>query len=386
MRQQERQPSALRRRVSLVFGTRPEAIKLCPVVRALSESNHLAPHICVTGQHRELLDQVLAAFDVKADVDLRVMTPNQTLAALSSKLLTSIDEYLVSHAPELVLVQGDTTSTLCAAMAAFYRRIPVAHVEAGLRTGNLGSPFPEELNRVVTSRIAALHFAPSEASRDNLLREGVNPNTIWVTGNTVVDALLMAISKVSAAPVCVPGVPESILVDGRTVVLVTGHRRENIGQGFEAICLAIRELADRFRDAAFIYPVHLNPSVRQSVFRILEGVANVHLVEPLEYLPFVRLLQRSSLVLTDSGGVQEEAPALGKPVLVLRDTTERPEVVAVGAARLVGTSTQAIVSAATEILQQETIRQAMSVPASPYGDGNASGRIVAACEQFLQRE
>jgi UDP-N-acetylglucosamine 2-epimerase (non-hydrolysing) len=365
------------KRIALIFGTRPEAVKLCPLVLELREHPEFQPHVCVTGQHREMLDQVLGVFDVRPDVDLNLMQPDQTLAGFTARAIAAIDDYLRDYQPEIVLVQGDTTTTLCAALAAFYGRIPIGHVEAGLRTWNKSSPFPEEINRVMTSRLADLHFAPTARSKENLLAEGVSADRIFVTGNTVIDALHLAVEKVRKEPPEIPGVPPELLNgDSRPLVLITGHRRENFGAGFRSICEAIAELAERFPDTAFVYPVHLNPNVRKPVFELLSGRTNIHLIEPLSYLPFVALMNRSTLVLTDSGGVQEEAPGLGKPVLVLRDTTERPEAVEAGTVRLTGTVKQAVVDNVTMLLSDPQVYNAMSHAVNPYGDGKACQRIV----------
>jgi len=367
------------KKISFIFGTRPEAIKLCPLVLELKKHREFEPHVCVTGQHRQMLDQVLEVFEVAPDVDLNLMQPDQTLAGLTARVITAIDQYLAEYKPDMVIVQGDTTTSFCAALAAFYRRIPVGHVEAGLRTWNKFSPFPEEINRTITSRIADLHFAPTQWAKENLLKEGVPEDRIFVTGNTVIDALHIAIEKVRKNPPAIPSLPKELLNGDsqKPVVLITGHRRENFGAGFESICQAISELSKRFPDVAFVYPVHLNPNVRKPVFDILSGRDNVYLIEPLSYLPFVALMNRSRLVLTDSGGVQEEAPGLGKPVLVMRDTTERPEAVTAGTVKLVGTDRRMIVDEVSTLLTDEKSYTAMANAVNPYGDGNACQRIVA---------
>jgi len=374
--------------VALVFGTRPEAIKLCPLVLALQDHPTLRPHVCVTGQHRGMLRQVLEAFEIRPDVDLELMQPNQTLAELTARAVAALDGCFADVEPDIVLVQGDTTTTLCAALCAFYRRIPVGHVEAGLRTGDKYSPFPEEINRVLASRVADLHFAPTETARQNLLREGVPEANVHVTGNTVIDALLIALRKVRAAPPVVPDLPDVLqpanaaAEGGPPMVLITGHRRESFGAGFESICHAIATLSERFPEVHFVYPVHRNPNVRGPVHRILgaRGDGHIHLIEPLDYLPFVALMDRAALLLTDSGGVQEEAPSLGKPVLVMRDTTERPEAVEMGTSRLVGTEAASIVDATSQLLTAPTAHAAMANAANPYGDGRACERIVAVLE------
>ena len=373
------------KRISLIFGTRPEAIKLAPVALALQEAPDLDAHICVTAQHRRMLDQVLDTFSLAPDADLDLMRPDQSLAGLTSRAVTAVDAYLEAQRPDLVLVQGDTTTVFCAALAAFYRGVPVGHVEAGLRTGDLGAPFPEEANRVLTTRLAALHFAPTETARDNLLRENVPDDRIHVTGNTVIDALHLALARARRAPPAVPGLDERLLAGERPLVLVTGHRRENFGPGFEAVCRALARLAADFPDHAFVYPVHLNPRVQDPVRRILGGRDNVHLVEPLPYLAFVRLMDRCRLIVTDSGGVQEEAPGLGKPVLVTREKTERPEAVAAGTVALVGTDEERIVAAATRLLADEDAHAGMARSVNPYGDGRAAPRIVEICRRWLDQ-
>lgn len=372
-------------KVSLIFGTRPEAIKLCPLVLAMDREPDFEPRVCVTAQHRSMLDQVLDVFGVAPDADLDLMRPDQTLGGLTSRAIAAIDSYLEMENPDLVIVQGDTTTVLCAALAAFYRGVPVGHVEAGLRTWRKRSPFPEEINRVLTSRIADIHFAPTEWSADNLRDEGVPDADIHVTGNTVIDALHIARDKVLADPPAVPGLPEDLFGrrSGLPLVLVTGHRRENFGTGMRSICRAIRRLADEFPNVRFVYPVHLNPNVRGPVGELLSSRDNVHLLDPLPYPPFVRLMDRATLVLTDSGGIQEEAPALGKPVLVMRETTERPEGVDAGTVQLVGAGEDEIAAAAARLLTDRDAYLAMARAANPYGDGRACGRIVAACRDFL---
>jgi len=354
------------RKFTVLFGTRPEAIKLASLIHALSDHPGVEVRICVTGQHREMLDPVMAFFGLAADWDLRAMTPDQTLAGLSAHLLEGIDRVLAEWRPDGVVVQGDTTSTLMGALAAFYLRIPVYHVEAGLRTGDRFSPFPEEVNRRAASVMADWHFAPTERNREALRMEGVPDNRIHVTGNTVVDALLLARERLE------PDAEE----DGRRMVLITGHRRENFGPGFLRICEAIRALADRFPDVRFVYPVHLNPRVRDPVGRLLSDIPNVELLEPLSYPDFVRLLDRCHLILTDSGGVQEEAPTFGKPALVMRDTTERWEGIHAGTARLVGTDRDHIVTEVARLLTDDAAWHEMSRADNPYGDGQAAARIL----------
>ena len=311
------------KKISVILGTRPEAIKLCPAIIALKEDTFFDCRVCVTGQHREMLQQVLDVFGVVPDEDLSLMQPNQTLGGLTSRAIAAIDDYLVKEKPDVVMVQGDTTTVFAGALSAFYHHIPVAHVEAGLRTWNLESPWPEEANRVLTTRLAKWHFCPTERNKANLLRENVAEENIYVTGNTVIDALFIAKEMIKDNPPVISGLPDGLMCSNERVVLITGHRRENFGEGFEHICTAIQKLAERFRNVHFIYPVHLNPNVREPVGRIIGGHCgrNIHLIEPQSYLPFVALMNRSYLILTDSGGVQEEAPSLGKPVLVMRDTT-----------------------------------------------------------------
>lgn len=370
-------------KVAVLLGTRPEAIKLAPVVLALRRDPAFDCRVCVTAQHREMLDQALAAFGIVPDTDLNLMRARQTLAQLTARAMEALDGYLAVEQPRMVFVQGDTTTAFCSALAAFYHRIPVAHVEAGLRTGNLDAPWPEEANRVLTSRLAALHFAPTERARQSLLREGVPSERIAVTGNTGIDALLLARDRITTQPPEIPGLPAAC--DGARLVLITGHRRENFGAGFESICRAIATLATRFPAVQFVYPVHLNPGVREPVHVALGRGrhANVHLIEPLPYLSFVALMNRATLILTDSGGVQEEAPSLGKPVLVMRETTERPEAVEAGTVKLVGADTERIVAETSRLLTDADYYRTMSRTHNPYGDGQAAGRIVAVSREFL---
>lgn len=375
----------MQRKVVIVFGTRPEAIKLCPVILALKQNPAFDCRVCVTGQHKEMLYQVLDVFGVKPDVDLGLMRPNQTLAGLTARAITALDEYFERERPDVVMVQGDTTTVLAGALSAFYHHIPVAHVEAGLRTWNLESPWPEEANRQLTTRLAKWHFCPTVNNKKNLLREGVDEKDIYVTGNTVIDALLLAREKVEKLRGCEVerscGLPDGVIDSGRRMVLITGHRRENFGDGFEHICTAIKKLAEEFADVDFVYPVHLNPNVREPVNRILgqHCEKNVHLIEPQSYLPFVALMNRAYLILTDSGGVQEEAPSLGKPVLVMRDTTERPEAVSAGTVKLVGTGSDDIYRETRLLLTDKSAYAKMSQAVNPYGDGNAVKRI---CEML----
>jgi UDP-N-acetylglucosamine 2-epimerase (non-hydrolysing) len=373
-------------KISVIFGTRPEAIKLAPVIHALRADEAFECHVCVTAQHRQMLDQVLADFDIRPDTDLDLMHPGQSLGEISSRSIAAVDKYLGTEKPDLVLVQGDTVTVFCATLAAFFHHIPVGHVEAGLRTGNLQAPWPEEANRVLTTRLASLHFAPTEIARQNLLREGVVEDAIYVTGNTVIDALFLGLEKIRREPPPIPELGEAFLMDKAPMVLITGHRRENFGEGFESICQAIADLARRYPQTQFVYPVHLNPNVREPVMRILGGAnTNVRLIEPISYLPFVRLMERATLILTDSGGVQEEAPSLGKAVLVMRETTERPEGVNAGTVKLVGTSRSQIVTETSRLLDDVSAREKMARSVNPYGDGKAAPRIVKACREFLSK-
>jgi len=367
-------------KILVVFGTRPEAIKLCPVVLHLRRAYpDLSVKVCVTAQHRHLLDQVLKVFGVRPDYDLDCMRPGQTLFESTSNILSALGPVLIDERPDLLLVQGDTTTTLCGATAGFYAHVPVGHVEAGLRTGDFNQPFPEEFNRVLTGKIASLHFAATEWAAENLLNEGTDPTRITVTGNTGIDAVLYIRDRLHQG-LC----PEQhIPIDpNRRLILVTAHRRESFGDGFEQICAALAELAER-SDVEIVYPVHPNPNVRESVYRHLRGCSRVSLVEPMEYVPFVALLMQSSIVLTDSGGIQEEAPSLGKPVLVMRDKTERPEAVLAGTAKLVGTRRECIVEECNRLLDDPEAYGSMARAHNPYGDGRASQRIGATIRQFL---
>lgn len=372
------------RKIVVIFGTRPEAIKLCPVVLALKADPAFDCKLCVTGQHREMLQQVLDVFGVVPDVDFKLMQPNQTLAGLTARALTALDDYLAKEKPDVVMIQGDTTTVLAGALAAFYHHIPVAHVEAGLRTWNMESPWPEEANRQLTTRLAKWHFCPTENNRQNLLKEGVPAENIYVTGNTVIDALHMAREMVVKNPPKINGLPNEWFKSNNSprMVLITGHRRENFGEGFEHICMAIKKLAEEFPETHFVYPVHLNPNVRKPVNRILNIQTskrpNIHLIEPQGYLPFVALMNRACLILTDSGGVQEEAPSLGKPVLVMRETTERPEAVTAGTVKLVGTDFADICHDCAVLLTDERAYRGMACAVNPYGDGLSVGRIVDA--------
>ncbi|HKC49676.1 MAG TPA: UDP-N-acetylglucosamine 2-epimerase (non-hydrolyzing) [Myxococcota bacterium] len=370
-----------KKRIAVFIGTRPEAIKMAPVIAALQAASDFECTVVATGQHREMLRQVAKQFGFAVDADLDVMRPNQSLASLTAKLMEGIDGWLASGSPDMALAQGDTTTVLCAALACFYRRIPIGHVEAGLRTGNLLSPFPEEANRKLVSVLAGLHFAPTDSAREALLREGVPEAQIAVTGNTVIDALLLEIARQRESSVqraIDAALRDLIGADWSTrpFVLITGHRRENFGEGFEQICDAITTLAVEFADHRFVYPVHMNPNVREHVVERLEGLANVALIPPQDYQTFVALMSRCRLVLTDSGGVQEEAPSLGKPVLVMRDTTERPEGTTAGTALLCGARADRIVHETRRLLTDSQAYAAMATARNPYGDGRAAGRIV----------
>lgn len=372
-----------RKKIMLVFGTRPEAIKMAPLVHALkARPDRFETLVCVTAQHRQMLDQVLKIFDIQPDIDLDLMKPGQDLFDVTAAVLLGMRPVLAEHRPDVMLVHGDTTTALGAAIAGFYAGVDVGHVEAGLRTHDVRSPFPEEFNRQVAGKIARFHFAPTATSAANLEREGASRAQIFVTGNTVVDALLWALDRLdrdAGRREAVEGLLARQLGQGfgaRRFVLVTGHRRENFGPGFLEICAALKALAEAYAEVDFVYPVHLNPNVRQPVGELLSGLANVRLIEPLEYEPFITLLRRCHLVLTDSGGIQEEAPSLGKPVLVMRDVTERPEALEAGTVRLIGADRGRIVAAVTELLEDAAAYEAMARAHNPYGDGQASRRIV----------
>ncbi len=364
-----------------VFGTRPEAIKMAPLVRMLAGRSELETKICVTGQHRDMLDQVLDIFEIRPDYDLAVMKPNQDLTGVTTDVLQGLRSILAEEKPDWVLVHGDTTTSMAAAMAAFYARCRIGHVEAGLRTGNLLSPWPEEMNRVVTDSIADLLFAPTAAARQHLLLEKIEPSRVVVTGNTVIDALQIAVEKVRQKELRQKFDRDFSFLDaGKQLILVTAHRRESFGDGIRNICAALKTIAATMPDVELLYPVHPNPNILEPVTEMLSDIANIHLVSPQDYLPFVYLMDRADLILTDSGGVQEEAPALGKPVLVMRETTERPEAVAAGTVALVGTESEKIVSRTQHILRDEAVYQRFARAANPYGDGKACERIVAALQ------
>ncbi|TLX49906.1 UDP-N-acetylglucosamine 2-epimerase (non-hydrolyzing) [Pseudoalteromonas ruthenica] len=366
-------------KVLSVFGTRPEAIKMAPVVKTLANDSRFEARVCITAQHREMLDQVMALFAIKADYDLDIMQKGQSLNDVTCRILQGLAPVLDEFKPDIVLVHGDTATTFSASLAAFYQQIPVGHVEAGLRTGNLYSPWPEEANRKLTGALTQLHFAPTDTSKNNLLKENIDPSNVHVTGNTVIDALLDVVDKVNTEPSLSEQLQQQLaLAADEKVILVTGHRRESFGGGFERICQALARIAKRFPQSRIVYPMHMNPQVREPVNRLLQGLENISLIEPLDYLPFVYLMNRAHLIVTDSGGVQEEAPSLGKPVLVMRDTTERPEAVAAGTVELVGTDEQTIFTAVERLMTDEQAYQRMSRAHNPYGDGQASQRIADA--------
>lgn len=383
----------------LTFGTRPEAIKMAPLVREFRKyPEKFKTTVCVTGQHRQMLDQVLDIFGIIPDYDLNIMKSGQDLYDVTARVLTGMRDILTGNAPDMILVHGDTTTSTAAALAAFYSQIPVGHIEAGLRTHNIYSPWPEEMNRQLTGRIASWHFSPTPLSRENLLRENIPGERILVTGNTVIDALYMVVERINTdhnlrksleKGLLQAGYDTSRLEGGRRLVLITGHRRENFGTGFINICEAIKELTRRFPEVDFVYPMHLNPNVRQPIHKVfgdsLQGLGNMFFIEPLEYLSFVLLMERSCLVLTDSGGIQEEAPGLGKPVLVMRDTTERPEAVEAGTVRLVGTDYGRITSEVSALLNDSTVYESMSKAVNPYGDGQACPRIVGFIDKIINQ-
>jgi UDP-N-acetylglucosamine 2-epimerase (non-hydrolysing) len=367
-----------------VFGTRPEAIKMAPLVLALAADTRFHAKVCVTGQHREMLDQVLDLFAIQPEFDLNIMKPGQDLTDVTTAIILGMKGVFTQFKPDVVLVHGDTATTLATSLAAYYQQIPVAHVEAGLRTGNLYSPWPEEANRKLTGVLAALHFAPTETSSQNLKSEGVPASSIVVTGNTVIDALLEVVQKIKTDETLQDRFHKQFgfLSPDRRIVLVTGHRRESFGDGFVRICQALVETAQNFPDVDIVYPVHLNPNVREPVNRLLAGIDNIHLIEPLDYLPFVYLMNQANIILTDSGGIQEEAPSLGKPVLVMRDTTERPEAVLSGTVKLIGTEVASITRHLHELLTDPLAYQRMSFAHNPYGDGQACRHILQALAQM----
>ena len=384
-----------KKRVMLVFGTRPEAIKVAPLVKEFQKhTDRFETIVCVTGQHREMLDQVLHLFDIKPDYDLNIMKQGQDLYDVTARVLTGLRDVYSESKPDVVFVHGDTTTSMAAALAAFYQQIPVAHIEAGLRTHNIYSPWPEEMNRQITSRISVYNLAPTALSKENLLKEGINESTIIITGNTVIDTLHLVLDKIKSDKSLQSEIKNTLLESGlpgamvddymsslpnkRKLVLITGHRRENFGDGFINMCNAIKTLTEKYPDVDFVYPMHLNPNVRKPIKEIFgdSSDTNIYFIEPLEYLPFVYLMNQSTLVLTDSGGIQEEAPGLGKPVLVMRDTTERPEAVDAGTVKLVGTNYELIVSETSRLLNDEEYYNTMSQANNPYGDGRACERII----------
>lgn len=367
------------RKILFVFGTRPEAIKLCPILLNLRASGQFVVRICVTAQHRAMLDQVLAAFGVTPDYDLNLMQPGQTLAQITARILVALEPVIAAERPDMVLVQGDTTSTLAGALAAFYQYVPVGHVEAGLRTGDLSQPFPEEMNRVLTTRLAALHFAPTTTAQGNLLAEGIRPERIAITGNSGIDAVLYVRDALAAGRLPAGEWPQ--LDASKKLVVITAHRRESFGEGFTRICDALTRLARR-PDIQLVYPVHRNPNVMDPVYGRLSGLPNLFLIEPLDYVPFVDLMRRAHLLITDSGGIQEEGPSLGKPILVMREKTERPEAVAACTVKLVGTDADLIVLEAERLLDDDAEYSRMARIHNPYGDGHASERIRQAIAAF----
>ena len=387
------------KKIILVFGTRPEAIKMAPLVKELQKyPDEFQTMVCVTGQHREMLDQVLHLFNIKPDYDLNIMKAGQTLYDVTSRVLCEFGKVLQAERPDLVLVHGDTTTSMASALAAFYEQIPVGHVEAGLRTGNIYSPWPEEMNRAITGRIAVLDFAPTEFGRNNLLKENVSDDKITVTGNTVIDALYYVVDKINGDAALKESLEKNISDQGydvnrlkeggRRLVLITGHRRENFGDGFQNICKALDTLSRRYKDVDFVYPMHLNPNVRKPIHETFDGRVpeNMFFIEPLDYFDFVLLMEQSDIVLTDSGGIQEEAPGLGKPVVVMRDTTERPEAVQAGTVKLVGTDYDRIVNEISSLLDDPAYYKTMSEAVNPYGDGKACPRIVSFIRSFLNNQ
>lgn len=372
------------KKILCIFGTRPEAIKMAPIVLALQNHPQFTSQVCVTAQHRSMLDQILNVFDIKPDYDLNIMSPNQSLTTITSQILVGLSPIYQNFQPDYVLVQGDTTTTFAASLSAYYHKIAVGHVEAGLRTYNKYSPWPEEINRKLTGNIADIHFAPTNTAKDNLIKEAIAEQSIFITGNTVIDALLIARNKIKNSPQLQQELDTkfNFLNPHKKLILVTGHRRENFGENFKKICNALRQIAIEHQDSVeILYPVHLNPNVQQPVNEILTNVKNIHLIEPQEYLPFVYLMERCHLVLTDSGGVQEEAPTFGKPVLVMRDNTERPEGVVAGTAKLVGSEVNNIVNAINILLTENEKYQAMSKAHNPYGNGDAAHKILTALAQ-----
>jgi UDP-N-acetylglucosamine 2-epimerase (non-hydrolysing) len=378
------------KKILMVFGTRPEAIKMAPLFHQFKKDKNFQINVCSTGQHREMLDQVMNLFNIKAKYDLNIMRPNQDLSSLTYRVIEKTDEIYKKYKPDLVFVHGDTTTTMAASISAFYNNISVAHVEAGLRTNDLLAPFPEEFNRQVVSRIAELNFAPTKTSRSNLLKENVNSNKIFVTGNTVIDSLHLALKKIKGSRSLMKKVENNLSdlldfdINHHQYILITGHRRENFGDGFKDICEALKDSALKFKKIKFIYPVHLNPNVKRPVSKILSNLDNFYLIPPLDYETFLVLLEKSYFVITDSGGIQEEAPSLGKPVLVMRNVTERPEAVKSGTVKLVGSNKKKIIKNIQELINNSAIHKKMSKSHNPYGDGKACERILTATKNFLK--
>ena len=374
------------KKVLLVFGTRPEAIKMAPLALQLKENNEsFETKVCVTGQHRQMLDQVLELFNLTPDFDLNLMKPGQTLSDVTSGVLKGLEAVFEEWLPDVVLVHGDTATTFAASLAAYYHKVKIGHVEAGLRTGDIYSPWPEEANRKLTGALANYHFAPTQSSYNNLIKENINPENITITGNTVIDALLKVKEKVETDHKIIANFKAqfSFLDESKKMILVTGHRRENFGQGFLNICQALVNIAQKYSDVQIVYPVHLNPNVQKPVNELLSGISNIHLIAPQDYLPFVYLMNHSYLILTDSGGIQEEAPSLGKPVLVMRDTTERPEAVEAGTVQLVGTDASLIQKTVEELIENSNLYKKMSEAHNPYGDGTASEKIIKFLRELL---
>lgn len=383
------------KKVMLVFGTRPEAIKMAPLVKEFQKDNNFETQVCVTGQHRQMLDQVLELFKIKPNYDLNIMKAGQDLYDVTSQVIIGMRDILKTAKPDIVLVHGDTTTSTATALAAFYQQIPVAHVEAGLRTHNIYSPWPEEMNRQITGRIATYHFSPTELSKTNLIKENIDSKNIIITGNTVIDALFYVIKKIKADNTLSENLYQNLvqcgydtqrLNNGRQLILITGHRRENFGDGFIHMCKAIKSLVQKYPNVDFVYPMHLNPNVRKPIHEVfgenLSELSNMFFIEPLEYFSFIYLMEKATIILTDSGGIQEEAPSLGKPVLVMRDTTERPEAVEAGTVKLVGTNYDTIINSVSDLLDNEKSYLQMSQSTNPYGDGKACERIVSFIQQL----
>lgn len=374
--------------VLTVFGTRPEAIKMAVLAKLLAQDEYFDAKVCVTGQHRQMLDQVLDLFELQPEFDLNIMQAGQDLSDITVRILQSLKTVFAQFRPDVVLVHGDTTTTFATALACYYHQIPVGHVEAGLRTNNLYSPWPEEGNRCLTGVLSHWHFAPTESAKQNLLRENKDPSKIWVTGNTVIDSLQQVLQKIAQDRALADGLAAKypFLSQDKKMILVTGHRRESFGEGFERICQALATIAQQHTNVQIVYPVHLNPNVREPVNRILQGIENVYLIEPQDYLPFVYLMDKAYIILTDSGGIQEEAPSLGKPVLVMRETTERPEAVQAGTVKLVGTDKERIVQEITHLLENNAAYQIMAQAHNPYGDGKACERIIQVLKQVFNEK